>query len=310
MNSGKNVIKCMIAPRFKIESEGNDIKITHSYSKDNKYCICESKIEQEINQIELNEFQSLNDDKIEYIQDIKNQDPTTSYVLLNEKSIISITNDVSDENDAISKITIHNTNEQNFSRGGSAIYKGVVYKLIISNSKAAFVYYHSKNEVTHGIKVFETIDDLLTQKVSKDIKSAHLGKINDILFTSDCKYLYSCGNDGIVKRWSLDSEELPVKSIFLTNGPISSVRLNPFNESLFVAACANGYLIFYSMEKDQEKKIIRFNNESHETGKKSSKDLPFAGPAIWADFSPNNPFLVFASGISYLKKYYIPDYFD
>lgn len=302
---------CKIAPRFKIESEGNDIEITHSYSKDNKYCICRRKIEKEINQIELNEFQSSNDDgKIEYIKAIKDQDPTTSYVLFNEKSIFSITNDVSDENDAISKITIHNFDGQKFSKGNSANYAGVVYKLIISDSKAAFVYYHAKNEVTNGIKVFETIDDLFSRKIAKDIKSAHLGKINDILFTSDCKYLYSCGNDGIVKRWSLDSQQLPVKTIFLTNSPISSVRLNPFNESLFVAACANGYLIFYSMEKNQEKKIIRFNNESQDSGKKSSKDLPFTGPAIWADFSPNDPFLVFASGISCLKKYYIPDYFD
>lgn len=302
-----------IGPRFKLIESEDSSKIIQAYLKDDKYYIFEKSIEQGTKTIKLND-ESQNSDDFNYIKeyliDFKQQEPNTLYAFIDNDSIFTVGKEDLDQNDSISKITIHNIEDKKITKGNYVVYKGEIYKFVISHSKLAFLYHDNNHETAYGIMIFQAIDDMLSKKVLFDIKSPHLGKINDISFSSDCNYLYSCGSDGSVKIWCLQNPELRSQSIFLANGPIVTVKPNPFDDSLFVAACTNGYLIFYSMKKNQKKKVIHISCKSGTLDKSKDKNIHFTEPVTWADFSPIDPTLTFAAGLSEIKIYSIPDLFE
>lgn len=303
------MIEMKIGPHYKLIGSENNTKIIKAYSEDNRYYISETNIEHKFSQFSLKD-ENINPNDFNYLINalgsIKQNDSNISYAFIEDDKIFSISN-ISYDNVTYSHIKCHNLTNQEISTRISDQYNGYIYKLVSNNSLVGFLYFSEKKECC--IKVFQTIDDLLSKKAFRDIKSPHIGKVCDIAFTSDNNYLCSCGYDGCVKRWDLRVKDTPHQSVFLTNGPIVSVKLNPFNESLFVVACTNGYLIIDDFDKKQKRRQVCITDENGNFVKDKKNESKFAGPATWADFSPVDPFLVIAFGNSKLKTYYIPDLF-
>lgn len=312
----KRIDKMKITSHFILKKSDNDTVITYAGSENGKYLVFEDRIDNESKQIkhettniESGSPISLIDesgDKFIFLSGNKREkqklflsnnenliNTDVSFALINLDTIYYVKTGELDNHEAS---FIFSNQQSNW----MAAYLCVIYKLILSNTKVAFLYYsHEEKETTYGIKIFKSFNELLKSEVYRDIKSPHVGKITDIAFTPNEKYLYSCGYDGFVNMWDLSSEDSKVKSIYASNSPVVSVNPNPINNFLFVAACTNGDIITKSTENyDSNPSIFHIEKNSGE----------FV-PATYANFSPSDPLLIIASSNTSIKTFKLKNIF-